>query len=126
VFKLFEKKTRWYKQFGSLSEAEDQVPLYKTETLWVGKKKICLARTEEGFFAVSDRCPHNGFSLGMGWCTPEQTVVCPLHRYAFDLRTGRAKTGLAAYVDTYPVEIRPEGLFIGVEETVFILFGDPG
>lgn len=123
MFKLFEKKIRWHKVFGSLAEAEEHLPLYQTESMLVGRKKICLARTTAGFFAVSDRCPHNGFSLGKGWCTPEQTIVCPLHRYAFDLRTGRSRTGLADYVDTFPVEIRKDGLFVGMEEMVFSLFG---
>jgi nitrite reductase/ring-hydroxylating ferredoxin subunit len=121
---LFKKKIRWYKVYMDLKEAEQMVPLYKTDTVTAGSKKICIARTEQGFFAVGDRCPHNGFSLGKGWCTPEQTVVCPLHRYAFDLKTGRAKTGLADYVYTYPVEIREDGFYVGIEETVFTLFGE--
>lgn len=121
---LFKKKIRWYKVYMDLKEAEQMVPLYKTDTVAAGSKKICIARTEQGFFAVGDRCPHNGFSLGKGWCTPEQTVVCPLHRYAFDLKTGRAKTGLADYVYTYPVEIREDGFYVGIEETVFTLFGE--
>jgi nitrite reductase/ring-hydroxylating ferredoxin subunit len=124
VSRFFKKQTRWYKVFESLLEAEERVPLFQTETVLAGSKKICLAHTQEGFFAVGDRCPHNGFSLGKGWCTPEQTVVCPLHRYAFDLRTGRARTGLADYVDTYKVESRPDGFFVGIEETVFTLFGE--
>jgi nitrite reductase/ring-hydroxylating ferredoxin subunit len=124
VFKFFKKKLRWHKVFGSLQEAEERIGLYQTETMIVGDKKICIARTGDGFFAVSDRCPHNGFSLGKGWCTPEQTIVCPLHRYAFDLRTGRARAGLATYVDTFPVEIRENGFFVGKEETIFTLFGE--
>ncbi|MFI5148697.1 MAG: Rieske (2Fe-2S) protein [Bacteroidia bacterium] len=121
---FFRKKTRWYKIFDSLSVAESYIPLYRTDTLQVGKRKLCIAHTQEGFFAVSDKCPHNGFSLGKGWCTAEQTVVCPLHRYAFDLKTGRARTGLADYVDTYKVEVRPDGLYVGMEETIFVLFGE--
>jgi nitrite reductase/ring-hydroxylating ferredoxin subunit len=121
---FFKKKTRWYKIFDSAGAAERVVPLYKTDTILVNRRKICIAHTEEGFFAVSDRCPHNGFSLGKGWCTPEQTVVCPLHRYAFDLKTGRAKTGLADYVDTYPIELRPDGIYLGMTETIFTLFGE--
>ena len=121
---LFKKKIRWHRIFGSLAEAEEMIPLFHTDTVLAGSKKLCLAHTGDGFFAVNDRCPHNGFSLGKGWCTKDNTIVCPLHRYSFDLKTGRAKTGLADYVNTYPVEIRPEGLFIGVEETVFTLFGE--
>jgi nitrite reductase/ring-hydroxylating ferredoxin subunit len=100
------------------------VPLYKTDTVLAGGKKICIAHSQDGFFAVSDRCPHNGFSLGKGWCTENNTVVCPLHRYAFDLKTGRARTGLADYVNTFPVEVRPDGIYVGIEATVFTLFGE--
>jgi nitrite reductase/ring-hydroxylating ferredoxin subunit len=121
---LFKKKIRWHKVYASLQEAEQFVPCYKTDTVKAGSKSICIAHTDQGFFAVSDRCPHNGFSLGKGWCTPEQTVVCPLHRYAFDLKTGRARTGLADYVYTFPIEIREDGFFVGITETVFTLFGD--
>jgi len=121
---FFKKKIRWYKVFDSVGEAEERVPVYKTDTVKAGSKKICIAHLPDGFFAVSDRCPHNGFSLGKGWCTPEHTVVCPLHRYAFDLKTGRAKTGLADYVYTYPVDCRADGLFVGIQETVFTLFGE--
>ncbi len=121
---FFKKKTRWYKVFETVGEAEERVPFYKTETVKAGNKKICIAHLPDGFFAVGDKCPHNGFSLGKGWCTPEHTVVCPLHRYAFDLKTGRAKTGLADYVNTYPVECRADGLFVGIEELVFTLFGE--
>jgi nitrite reductase/ring-hydroxylating ferredoxin subunit len=121
---FFKKKIRWHKIFDSLSVAESFIPLYKTDTLLVGKKKLCIAHTQEGFFAVNDRCPHNGFSLGKGWCTPEQTVVCPLHRYAFDLKTGRTRSGSLEYVDTYPVETRPDGIYVGITETIFTLFGE--
>jgi nitrite reductase/ring-hydroxylating ferredoxin subunit len=121
---LFKKKIRWYKIFESQLEAEERIGLLHTETVMAGGKKICIARTSAGFFAVSDRCPHNGFSLGKGWCTENNTVVCPLHRYSFDLKTGRAKTGLADYVNTYSLESRTEGFCVGIEETVFTLFGE--
>ncbi|HEV7231168.1 MAG TPA: Rieske 2Fe-2S domain-containing protein [Bacteroidia bacterium] len=121
---FFKKKTRWYKVFESTEDANERVPLYKTDTVLAGGKKICIAHSQDGFFAVSDRCPHNGFSLGKGWCTENNTVVCPLHRYAFDLKTGRARTGLADYVNTFPVEVRPDGIYVGIEATVFTLFGE--
>jgi nitrite reductase/ring-hydroxylating ferredoxin subunit len=121
---FFKTKVRWFRIYHSLGEAEERVPLFKTDTMVAGTKKVCISHTQDGFFATSDRCPHNGFSLGKGWCTEQNTVVCPLHRYAFDLRTGRAKTGLADYVHTYPVEIRPDGVYVGIEALVFTLFGE--
>jgi 3-phenylpropionate/trans-cinnamate dioxygenase ferredoxin subunit len=119
---LFEKKLNWYKLFGSLEAAERMLKQGNVTTIQVGKKKICLAHTSEGFYAVNDKCPHNGASLGNGFCTAEGTVVCPVHRYHFDLKTGRAKSGLGDVVETYPIEVREDGIFIGFSETVWKLF----
>jgi nitrite reductase/ring-hydroxylating ferredoxin subunit len=119
---LFSKKTNWYKLFDSVSAANEFLAVGRVATLNVGKKKICLAHTAEGFYAVRDKCPHNGASLGNGYCTNEGSVVCPMHRYHFDLKTGRAKSGLGDYVETYPIEVRDEGLYIGIQETVWNLF----
>ncbi len=119
---LFQKKIRWYKIFDSIIAADQQIPLNRVQTMLVAKKNICVAHTGEGFFAVNDKCPHNGASLGRGHCTNENSIVCPVHRYHFDLRTGRAKSGLGDTVDTYPLEIREDGVFVGLNEIVWSLF----
>ncbi len=119
---LFEKKTTWLKLFESLTAANNRVALGRVTTIEVGRKKVCVAHTSEGFFAVNDRCPHNGASLGNGFCTDQGSVVCPVHRYHFDLKTGRAKSGLGDFVQTYPIEVREDGVFIGFEKIVFNLF----
>jgi nitrite reductase/ring-hydroxylating ferredoxin subunit len=119
---LFKKQTTWLKLFESLTAANNQVAVGRVTTIQAGKKKICVAHTTEGFFAVNDKCPHNGASLGNGFCTDEGSVVCPVHRYHFDLKTGRAKSGGGDFVQTYPIEIREDGVFIGFEETVWNLF----
>ncbi|CAN5497672.1 hypothetical protein BH10BAC1_BH10BAC1_11030 [soil metagenome] len=119
---LFKKQTTWLKLFDSLVAANNRVAVGKVTTIEIGKKKVCVAHTPEGFFAVNDKCPHNGASLGNGFCTDQGSVVCPVHRYHFDLKTGRAKSGLGDFVQTYPIEMREDGVFIGFEETVWNLF----
>ncbi len=119
---FFKKKTVWHKLFDSLESAQAHIEIGRVTTLEIARKKICLAHTSEGFFAVNDKCPHNGASLGNGRCTSENSIVCPVHRYHFDLKTGRSKSGLGSYVEPYPIEIRPEGIFIGFEETQWDLF----
>ena len=119
---FFKKKIRWLKLFDSREAANEYVAVGDVSIVNIGKKKICLAHTTEGFFAVNDKCPHNGASLGSGYCTKEGSVVCPVHRYHFDLKTGRAKSGLGDVVQTYPIEDRAEGIFIGIEETVWNFF----
>ena len=119
---LFKKQINWIKLFDSVTAASTRIALGKVTTMQVGKKKICIAHTAEGFFAVNDKCPHNGASLGSGFCTDQGTVACPMHRYHFDLKTGRAKSGLGDFVQPYPIEVRDDGVFIGFEETIWNLF----
>lgn len=111
---FFSRKKHWYKIFNSATEAGNQIPLNRLETISIGGKKICLAHTSQGFFAVNDKCPHNGASLGNGFCTEENSIVCPMHRYHFDLKTGRAKSGIGDVVRTYPLEVRGDGVFIEI------------
>lgn len=119
---LFKKKLTWYRIFPSEEAAKMQAPLNRATTVQIGAKKICIAHSKEGLFAVNDRCPHNGASLARGYCSGENSIVCPLHRYHFDLRTGRAKSGIADVVETYPLDIRLDGVYIGLTERVWNLF----
>ncbi|HEY0031298.1 MAG TPA: Rieske (2Fe-2S) protein [Bacteroidia bacterium] len=119
---FFKKEISWVKLFDSIVAANNRLSVGRVTTIDVAGKKVCLARTEAGFFAVNDKCPHNGASLGNGFCTDEGSVVCPVHRYHFDLKTGRAKSGLGDVVRTYPIEVREDGVFIGFEKLVWNLF----
>jgi len=119
---FFKKQIHWYKLFDSLEAANAFVEKDHLNSMVIGNKKICLANTSEGLFAVNDKCPHNGASLSRGYCSKEGSIVCPVHRYHFDLKTGRAKSGGGDYVDTYPIEVRENGVFIGFFETVWKLF----
>jgi 3-phenylpropionate/trans-cinnamate dioxygenase ferredoxin subunit len=119
---LFEKKIKWHKIFESEEAANNFLESGNVNSITVRNKKICLAHTAEGFFAVNDKCPHNGASLSKGRCTVDGAVVCPVHRYHFDLKTGRSKSGLGSYVQPYPIEIRDGGVFLGMEEIVWTFF----
>ena len=121
---LFERKTKWYKLFDSKEAAAMQISLNTVQTIVIAKKKICLAHTAQGFFAVDDKCPHNGASLGNGYCTKENSIVCPVHRYHFDLTTGRSKSGLGDFVNTYPLKIKEDGMYIGFKETSWNFFNN--
>jgi nitrite reductase/ring-hydroxylating ferredoxin subunit len=113
---FFKKEIVWYKIFESADAAKRRIQPDRAETITVRGKKICIAHTREGLFAVNDKCPHNGASLGRGRCTEENSIVCPVHRYHFDLRTGRAKSGIGDVADVYPLEVRADGLYIGFVE----------
>ena len=116
---FFKKQIIWFKLFESLIAANAQIAEGRVSTISVNNKKICIAHTHEGFFAVQDKCPHNGASLGNGFCTAQGSIVCPVHRYSFDLKTGRATSGGGDAARTYPLEVREDGIYIGFEKTVW-------
>jgi 3-phenylpropionate/trans-cinnamate dioxygenase ferredoxin subunit len=81
----------------------------------VSGKNICLIRTEGNLYAVQNNCPHAGAQLSNGWCTKGK-IICPYHRQEFDLITGRGAKGQGNYVNIYPLEIRSDGLYIGIKK----------
>ena len=83
---MSEKKYRWFKIFSSEEEMKNNVAFRKTHSLTVDGKKICLVHGLDGFYAVRDKCPHNGFPLSAGSCSDVNSIVCPVHRYHFDLK----------------------------------------
>ena len=87
--------------------------------LEVEGKKITLARFKEGYYAFAQKCPHASGRMAQGYINPLGQVVCPLHRYAFDMKNGRNTTGEGYFLKTYPVELRPNGLFIGFKPNSF-------
>jgi nitrite reductase/ring-hydroxylating ferredoxin subunit len=38
-----------------------------------------------------------------------------VHRFSFDLNTGKGSPGQNDYVDVFPIEIRDKDIYIGVE-----------
>jgi nitrite reductase/ring-hydroxylating ferredoxin subunit len=76
-------------------------------------KGICLVGYEGSVYALSSTCPHAGAELSGGWCKNGK-IICPFHRYSYDIHTGRGDPGQNDYVDTYPVEIREDGIYIGL------------
>jgi 3-phenylpropionate/trans-cinnamate dioxygenase ferredoxin subunit len=113
---MSEKKFRWFKIFESEDEMKNNVAPRKSISMQVDGKKICLVHGTDGFYAVRDKCPHNGFPLSAGHCTESNSIVCPIHRYHFDLKTGKALSGMAIRVETFPLKIAGNGVFLGVEE----------
>ena len=83
-------------------------------------KQFTLAKWNNSYFAFASKCPHASGRMASGFINPKGQVVCPLHRYCFDMKNGRNTSGEGYYLKTYPLELREEGLFIGFQS--FSLF----
>ena len=82
----------------------DELEVDQMKLVHAGGRRIVLGRTEDGWVAFDDRCPHRGGSLADGVMICG-TVQCPWHGSQFDTRTGAVRAGPAEDgVRTYPVE----------------------
>lgn len=54
-------------------------------------RRIALCNTGDGFYAVDDRCSHDGGPLDQGQLLGNR-IECPRHGAQFDVRTGKALT----------------------------------
>jgi nitrite reductase/ring-hydroxylating ferredoxin subunit/uncharacterized membrane protein len=81
---------------------EDFIEVARSDELEVGQMKlvhaddirVAVGRTENGWVAFEDRCPHRGASLADGALICG-TVQCPWHGSQFDVASGAVKAGPA-------------------------------
>lgn len=108
------EKFEWHK----IADDEKEIAFQPNElaTIEVKGKKMGLARHQEQLSAFALKCPHAGGLLTDGWIDLKGDIVCPLHRYRFSLQNGRNTSGEGYYLKRWPVEKRPEGIFVGVEK----------
>ncbi len=111
---MSEKKYKWHQV------AESEADIHPAEngiaSVEVKGKKICITKFQDAWFAFTWKCPHAGGPLAEGYIDVVGNIVCPLHRYKFSIKNGRNSSGEGYALKTYPTELRPEGLFIGLEE----------
>lgn len=70
----------------------------------IGGKHLVLALHNDQWHGFQKNCPHAGGDLFTGWVNDEGCIVCPLHRYTFDIRTGFNASGQGFYLPAYPVK----------------------
>jgi nitrite reductase/ring-hydroxylating ferredoxin subunit/uncharacterized membrane protein len=86
--------------------SSDELKVNQMKLLRIGERRIVLARSEEGYVAFDDRCPHRGGSLAGGTMICG-TVQCPWHGSQFDVHTGDVKAWPAREaIATYRVHAR--------------------
>ncbi|MEO1437639.1 MAG: thiamine pyrophosphate-binding protein [Bacteroidota bacterium] len=107
-----EKTTKlvWYKVLDNPA----QLPEGRVMTVTAGHKGICLTHVKGEFGGLDNKCPHQGGPLGEG-SIENGLLRCPWHGWDYDPITGKAP-GFDDGVETYPVEVREDGIYIGLEE----------
>jgi nitrite reductase/ring-hydroxylating ferredoxin subunit len=113
-----EKKYIWHK----VSDGIGDIPFASNSMveMEIAGKKVCVVMHKDQLLACTQKCPHAGGKLVDGFIDAMGNIVCPLHRYKFNLENGRNVSGEGYFLKTFPIEIRNEGVFIGFEENNFL------
>lgn len=74
---------------------------------------VLVCHTGGRYYAISAVCPHEEGPLQDGSLVGER-VVCPVHGYDFDVRTGECRFDSDYRVVTYPVTVRGDDLYVEV------------
>lgn len=81
-------------------------------------KKLTLVINQGKYYVFNNKCPHAGGDLTQGWCK-EGFLICPVHRYAYNLENGRGAKGQGDNLKNYQVKLIDGNLMVGFEESWF-------
>jgi len=72
----------------TVCSAKDLKPSSLKATFGAGQDILIATDAKNGLFAAANVCPHIGTPLDQG-TVENGAIICPLHRSAFDLKTGQ-------------------------------------
>ncbi|MFZ5829642.1 MAG: Rieske (2Fe-2S) protein, partial [Planctomycetota bacterium] len=64
-----------------------EIPDNAGRTFRVGDREVAVFRVGDTYYALDDRCPHMGASLGLG-DVRDGAVICDRHLWSFRLSDG--------------------------------------
>ncbi|HMI61722.1 MAG TPA: Rieske 2Fe-2S domain-containing protein [Puia sp.] len=110
------KKYKWHKV--AETAADLQWTAGNVSEVEVEGKKLCVVRFNEEWYGIAHTCPHAGAPMTDGYVAGGCNIVCPVHNLKFNLKNGRDVNGEGYKLKTYPVEVRGDGVYLGVEDEV--------
>ncbi|MFQ5616202.1 MAG: glutamate synthase-related protein [Anaerolineales bacterium] len=82
----------------------EDCPPGSVKTMTVNNVDNVMVNHEGEFYTLNNRCPHRGGQLGDGHLQGSD-LICPLHGWDFDVRTGISRYNHLDSVPTYPVTV---------------------
>ena len=79
----------------------------------VDDTEVALFNIGDSVFALSNICPHQQTKVIYDGIIEDGCIVCPVHGWMFDLKTGNKKSGRRG-LDSYPIRINKENVFVKV------------
>ncbi len=91
----------------------EEVPAGTIREYAIEGKVIALANVSGKLFAINNVCLHRDGPLGEGELEG-QKVTCPWHGWQYDVTTGKLVANPAVGVETFPVEVRGDDIFVDI------------
>lgn len=79
-----------FKLFDSIEEMIKALENKKPRLVRAGNKNVCVVMLDHELIAFENECPHMGESLHNGVINHLNEIVCPLHFYRFNMKTGES------------------------------------
>lgn len=92
----------------------DEVKTDGARAVRVDHRSIALFWYEGQVYATDNQCPHMGYPLTRGRVR-NGVLTCDWHGWSYDLRAGGCFTGGCDDLETYPVEVRGDGVYLNPE-----------
>ena len=103
-----EAERIWYKALDV-----DELPEGRVKSVTCAHKTLCMTRFEGKYAALDNKCPHQGGPLGEG-SIEQGWLRCPWHGWDFHPLTGKPPGGYDDGVETYLVQEKPDGIYVGL------------
>jgi len=87
------------------------LPPGKGLAVYAGERDIALFNLGREIVAIGNECPHQSGSLGDGQLEGD-IVICPLHGWEFDARSGACMTVPGESVSCYRVRVEAEDILV--------------
>lgn len=108
---MFSMKIKWVKFAESFEYLDNLIQDRTMMKITINERGLLLIKYDDKFYLVKNKCPHQGIKLDDAKCENGK-IICPWHRYGFDLSTGR---GAGLYLENYPVQEKEDGIYAGFE-----------
>ncbi len=95
---------------------KDLIPIGNVTTITVEHETICLTRTESGYGALCNSCPHQGGPLGDGYIDERGWLLCSWHGYEYNPIDGSPPEGYDDRACSYDIKEDETGIYIAIPE----------
>ncbi len=106
------KTVVWHK----VLEDKNELPNGRVMTVTAGHKGICLTHFEGKYYALENKCPHQGGPLGEG-SIENGMLRCPWHGWDFEPCGGSAE-GFDDGLPSFDLKIEGDTIYVGLEQEV--------